>query len=153
MEVPTRTDIRLLTLRAAKTDLILEIFYLQKQFERKHLREEVFIRSHTITLVQISLYYKVTFKSMRVADDTFWWNSIPVNSTDLSSTLLISDPKNAVYWLSTWFEEIYWLATDFADLEKFSIFFSASRSVCSLQCISPDPITVVIHPYHQGVHS
>ena len=78
---------------------------------------------------------------------------IPVNSTDLSSTLLISDPKNAVYWLSTWFEEIYWLATDFADFEKFSIFFSASRSVCSLQCISPDPITVVIHPYHQGVHS
>ena len=39
---------------------------------------------------------------------------VPVNSTDLSSTLLISDPKIAVYWLSTWFEEIYWLATDFA---------------------------------------
>ena len=58
--------------------------------------------------------------------------NIPVNSTDLSSTLLISDPKNAVYWLITWFEEIYWLATDFADFEKSSIFFSASRSVCSL---------------------
>ena len=48
---------------------------------------------------------------------------IPVNSTDLSSTLLISDPKIAVYWLSTWFKEIYWLATDFADFEKSSIFF------------------------------
>ena len=50
-------------------------------------------------------------------------NCIPVNSTDLSSTLLISDPKIAFYWLSTWFEEIYWLATDFADFEKSSIFF------------------------------
>ena len=57
---------------------------------------------------------------------------IPVNSTDLSSTLLISDPKNAVYWLITWFEEIYWLATDFAYFEKSSISFSVSRSVCSL---------------------
>ena len=47
---------------------------------------------------------------------------IPVNSTDLSSTLLISDPKIAVYWLSTWFEVIYWLATDFADFKKPSIF-------------------------------
>ena len=66
----------------------------------------------------------------------FWeqlpYEAIPVNSTDLSSTLLISDPKNAVYWLITGFEEIYWLATDFAYFEKSSIVFSVSRSVCSL---------------------
>ena len=57
---------------------------------------------------------------------------IPINSTDLSSTLLISDPRIGVYWLGTWFEEIYWLDTDFAHFEKSSIFSSASRSVCYL---------------------
>ena len=64
--------------------------------------------------------------------ELFVYTVIPVNSTDLSSTLLISDPKIVVYWLSTWFEEIYWLATDFADFEKSFIFFSASWSVCCL---------------------
>ena len=39
----------------------------------------MFIRSHTSTLNQIFcellLNTQVIFKSMRVADDTFWWNS------------------------------------------------------------------------------
>ena len=107
-------------------------------FEVKHCKIEIAVLSRSA---------QVQENSKSKHQDHRDYINIPVNSTDLSSTLLISDPKNTVYWLSTWFEEIYWLATDFADLEKSSIFFSASRSVCSLQCISPDPITVVSHPY------
>ena len=63
-----------------------------------------------IELIRL-IHYEMT---NRKPADSF--KHIPVNSTDLSSTLLISDPKNAVYWLNTWFEEIYWLATDFAEI-------------------------------------
>ena len=74
------SDINPLALRAAKTGLtILFIFFSKKRFYQKIFEGEMFIRILPTTLLQIFcenlLYFQVIFKSMKIADNIFLWNS------------------------------------------------------------------------------
>ena len=72
------TNVNSFTLGAPKRDLtFLEIFHIQKHFCEKKLRRNVDHKpkNNSPSFRELSHYSQVIFKSMRVADDTFFRDS------------------------------------------------------------------------------